>query len=72
MCCESILLWHARILPCPALPCPALELRGEVPCEHATHKPPEDVTDNEGSDPAVGLSERSQAADPKAFEHRWG
>ena len=56
------MVWHARIL----------ELRGEVPCEHATHKPPEDVTDNEGSDPAVGLSERSQAADPKAFEHRWG
>ena len=50
-------MWHARIL----------ELRGEVPCEHATHKPPEDV-----SDPAVGLSERNQAADPKAFEHRWG
>ena len=55
-------MWHAHIL----------ELRGEVPCEHATHKPPEGVTDNECSDPAIGLSERNQAADPKAFEHRWG
>ena len=50
---------HARLL----------ELRCEVPCEHATNESPEGITDNEGSDPSIGLSESDQAADPKTLEH---
>jgi len=55
-------VWHARFL----------ELRCKVPCEHAANESPEGITDNQGSDPSVGLSERDQAADPKTLEHSWG
>ena len=53
---------HARLL----------ELRCELPCEHATNESPEGITDNEGSDPSIGLSESDQAADPKTLEHSRG
>ena len=40
-----------------------------MPCERATNESSESITDNEGSDPSIGLSESDQAADPKTLEH---